>query len=185
MLLETHVDVILLRHSVLRDENGFPIMENGRPKIQMRVMMFDSGDGYMLPGGPIPEIPPEECDGCDPFDDNAPAEYIAMNLVEHLSGLGPQYIEDSTYHQLKWKICTNWHEKPRKGKAVVYYYAFTQEENELDRAAVEVALAEKGGPVKFFTEEELCSPAFQWVGGSFDEEILREIFSLFKPCTEQ
>jgi hypothetical protein len=185
MLFETHVDVILLRQSVLRDENGLPVMQNGRPKIETRVMMFDNGEGYMLPGGPIPELPPEECDGCDPFDDNAPAEFLAMNLVEHLSGLGPQFIEDSTFHQLKWKICTNYSQKPLQGKAVVYYYAFTHEETEADRLAVEEALAEKSGPVKFFTEEDFNNPTFPWSGGSSDEEIIRELLSLFKPHTEQ
>lgn len=182
MLLETHVDVILLRQSVTRDENGLPVMIGGRPKIETRVMMLDNGEGYMLPGGPIPKIAPEECDGCDPFDDNAPIEYMAMNLVEHFSGLGPQYIEDATFHQLTYKIYKNQDENP--GKAVVYYYAYTLEETEADTKAVEAALAEKDGPVKFFTEDEMNSSAFPWAGGSKDEEIIREVFNLFKPATE-
>lgn len=188
MLFETHVDVILFRQTVVRDEEGEPVIENGRPKVVNRVMMFDNNEGYLLPGGPIPEITPEQCDGCDPFDDNAPAELVAMNLVEHLTGLGPEYIEDATYHQYQWKNVTDYTSElwkmNRTGKAVVYYYGFVREETEAEQAAVEEILKEKHD-VKFFSEEELNSPTFPWAGGENDEAVIREILSLFKPHIEQ
>lgn len=188
MLFETHVDVVLLRQTVVRDENGDPILENGRPKVFYRVMMFDNNEGYLLPGGAIPELTPEQCDGCDPFDDNAPAELVAMNLVEHLTGLGLEHIEDATYHQYGWRNVTDYSSETwklnRRGKAVLYYYAFVREETEAERAVVEEILKDKHD-VKFISEQDINSSTFPWVGGESDESVVREIFSLFKPHLEQ
>jgi len=184
MLFETQVDVILLRMSVLRDEDGDPVVERGRPKTEIKVMLYDTGDGYMLPGSAIPEIPPEECEGCDPFDDNAPCEAVAMALVEQLSGLSPLYIEDNAFHQFTWKNCTDYSTKPVSGKAVLYYYGFVQEETESEYSAVEAVLAEKGSSIRFFSEDELKKPHFPWSGGDKDEETIQEILRLFKPHLE-
>jgi hypothetical protein len=184
MRFETQVDVILLRHVVVKDDDDNPILERGRPKTEIKVMMYDSGDGYMLPGGAVPEIPPEDCEGCDPFDDNAPCEVVAMNLVEHLSGLSPHFIEDAAYHQFTWKNCTDYTVKPIVGKAVLYYYGFVQEETEEEREKVEEILAENASSIKFFSEAELNSPHFAWAGGEKDEETIKEILRLFKPHVE-
>jgi hypothetical protein len=187
MLLETHVDVVLFRETVIKDENGDPVMENGRPKIERRVMLFDNNEGFMLPGGPIPEITPEQCDGCDPFDDNAPAEFVAMNIVEHLTGLGPEHIDDATYHQYRWQMMPDRMVAPdgsKRGKAVVYYYAVVREETDSEKASVEEILKDKHD-IKFFSESDFDSPTFIWAGGEYDEVIIREILSLFKPHIEQ
>jgi hypothetical protein len=185
MLFETEVDVILLRHVAIKDDEDNVVIEKGRPKTEIQVMMYDAGDGWMLPGSLIPEIPPEDCEGCDPFDDNAPCEAVAMTLVEQVSGLSPHYIEDATYHQFTWKNCTDYSKKPLIGKAVLYYYGFVQEETEAERQAVETVLSEKGSSVRFFSEKELLNPHFQWSGGEKDEEAILEILHLFKPHIEQ